>query len=396
MTTRGFALLLSAAILPLGTLQAGAQASPSAPIRGQYIVVFKDSVKDPQAEVRGLNAGGAMRVKFVYDAALKGFAAEIPDAAVTALRRNPRVDYIEQDQSVSVQATQSSVPSWGLDRVDQVNNTFNKTYNYNYDGTGVTAYVIDTGIRSTHQEFKTAAGTSRVQAGYSVITGGTADCNGHGTHVAGTLGGKTVGVAKNVSLVPVRVMDCAGSGSWSGIVAGVNWMISNAAGKKAVANISIGGGTSSALDTAVQNAINAGIVFVASAGNDNKDASLYSPARVAAAITVGATSNTDTRASYSNYGPRIDIFAPGTGIYSAWYASDTGYKLLNGTSMAAPHVAGSVALLLQEKNLGVSSGTPAAVVTQLLADSQTNLVLNTTGNPNNFLNTNYRRTSTGF
>lgn len=401
MNNRGFALSIAiAASLTWAPLQASAQTAPqqgqSAPIRGQYIVVFKDTVEDPQGELRSLNRGGGMKVKFVYDSALKGFAAEIPDAAVNALRNNPRVDYIEQDQWFSIQATQTAVPSWGLDRVDQTNNTFNTTYNYSHDGSGVTAYVIDTGIRATHQEFRNAAGASRVQAGYAAITGGTADCNGHGTHVAGTIGGTTVGVAKNITLVPVRVLDCAGSGTASAMVAGINWVITNAKGKIAVANMSISGGASSTVDKAVQNAIKTGIVFTVSAGNNNKDASLYSPARVAEAITVGATSNTDTRASFSNYGARVDIFAPGASIYSAWYSGDTTYRTSSGTSMASPHVAGAVALLLQETNLSVASTTPGTIQSRLLADSETDLTLNTSGNPNNFVNTNYLRNSSGF
>lgn len=392
-----FALLSSSALAPAATKTPVQPTTPidrpSVPIRGQYIVVFKDSVQDPRAEVANLNRGNAMRVKYVYDLVLKGFAAEIPDKALVALQNNPQIAFIEADQTANINTTtQPYPPSWGLDRIDQslpiVKSGFDNSYNYDYDGTGVTAYVIDTGIQAAHTEFATG-GLPRVAAGYSAFGGDTTDCNGHGTHVAGTIGGTTTGVAKGVSLVPVRVLDCNGSGSWSGVIAGVNWVAANAAGKKAVANMSLGGGASTAVDTAVKNAIQSGVTFVVAAGNSNKDAKNYSPARVKEAITVGATASNDTRASYSNYGSVVDIFAPGSSIKSAWYTGTTAMNIISGTSMATPHVAGSVALLLQEKSLPVAPSTPTTVTSQLLSDAEKDLTLNTRGGSNNFLNTNY-------
>lgn len=390
-------LVLGATAIQSAAQSTGIPNASSAPIRGHYIVVFNDKVRNPRAEVASLNRNNSMRVKHIYDVALKGFAAQIPDAALVALQRNPNIAYIEQDQTVGIGAlaTQSAPLPWGLDRIDQSKpisvSGFDQKYNYIYDGTGVTAYVVDTGILSTHSEFKTVD-SSRVVAGYSAIAGGTEDCNGHGTHVAGTVGGKTWGVAKNVTLVPVRVLDCSGSGSNSGVIAGVNYVAANASGKKAVANMSLGGGASSALDTAVRNAITAtGVTFVVAAGNSNRDARNFSPARVLEAITVGATTSNDTRASYSNYGSIIDIFAPGSSIQSAWHTSSTSTNTISGTSMASPHVAGAVALLLEEKNLTVASTTPPTIRTLLIGDAEKDLILNTRGNPNNFLNTNYNK-----
>lgn len=391
-------LVVSATATQSGAQSTSVPNASSAPIKGSYIVVFNDKVKNPRAEVASLNRNNNMRIKHIYDVALKGFAAQIPDAALVALQRNPNVAYVEQDQTVGIGAvTTQLMPPWGLDRVDQpkpvATVVLDQNYNYIHDGTGVTAYVVDTGILSTHDEFSTLGG-GRVITGYTAFaTGGTEDCNGHGTHVAGTVGGKTWGVAKNVTLVAVRVLDCTGSGSNSGVIAGVNYVAANAAGKRAVANMSLGGGASSALDTAVRNAITvSGVTFVVAAGNSNRDARNYSPARVTEAITVGATTVSDRRASYSNYGSVIDIFAPGSDIRSAWYTGTTAANTISGTSMASPHVAGAVALLLQEKNLTAAPTTPPAIRSQLISDAEKDLILNTRGNPNNFLNTNYNKT----
>lgn len=354
-------------------------ADPSRVIPGEYIVVFHPGARGQvvraaiQQEVR--QNGGSVR--FVYDAALSGFAASLPERAVQALLRNPNIDYIEPDQTVQLDTTQTNA-TWGLDRIDQPNLPLNSTYVYNYDGTGVHAYIIDTGIRYTHNEFG-----GRATFGYDAIGDGRNgnDCNGHGTHVSGTVGGATYGVAKNVSLVAVRVLNCSGSGTNSGVIAGVNWVTNNHI-SPAVANMSLGGGASSALDTAVNNSINSGVTYAIAAGNSNANACNYSPARVAAALTVGATTSTDARASYSNYGTCLDLFAPGSSITSAWYTSNTATNTINGTSMATPHVAGVAALYL-DANPGA---TPSQVASAIINNAVTGKVTNPgSGSPNRLL-----------
>jgi subtilisin family serine protease len=291
------------------------------------------------------------------------------------------VDYIEADQIVTIDATQTGA-TWGLDRIDQTALPLNGTYIYNNTGANVRAYIIDTGILTSHNEFG-----GRAVSGYDFVDNdpNAIDCNGHGTHVAGTVGGTTYGVAKSVSLVAVRVLDCGGSGTTSGVIAGVDWVTTNAQ-KPAVANMSLGGGISSALDTAVTNAINSGVTFAVAAGNSNRDACKFSPARVPAAITVGATTNTDARASYSNYGSCLDLFAPGSSITSAWYTSNTATNTISGTSMATPHVAGVAALYLQ----GNSGASTTQVRDALVNGATPNVVINAGRNsPNRLLFTAY-------
>lgn len=311
-------------------------------IAGRYIVVFKDGVGPGAAdETIGRLAGG--QVLHRYTAALNGFAAELPEQAIQGLLHNPNVAYIEVDQVVTIDAdTTQTGATWGLDRIDQRGLPLSTTYTYNYTGAGVTAYIIDTGINSNHNEF-----TGRILPGYDAVDGGAPDdCNGHGTHVAGTVGGQIYGVAKGVNLVAVRVLNCSGSGTTTGVIAGVDWVTKYHAANS-VANMSLGGGLSTALDTAVNNSINAGVTYAVAAGNSNRDACKFSPARVPAAITVGATTSTDARASYSNYGACLDIFAPGSSITSAWIDSDDDTHTISGTSMATPHVAGAAALYKQ-------------------------------------------------
>jgi len=277
---------------------------------------------------------------------------------------------------MTANVTQSPA-TWGLDRIDQRNLPLNNSYTYNFTGAGVHAYIIDTGIRVSHQQFagRTGNGFTSINDGQ-----GTNDCNGHGTHVSGTVGGTTYGVAKGVTLHPVRVLSCSGSGSNSGVIAGVDWVTNNHA-SPAVANMSLGGGISSALDTAVNNSINSGVTYAIAAGNSNANACNFSPARVANALTVGSTTNTDARSSFSNFGTCVDIFAPGSSITSSWNTSDTATNTISGTSMATPHVAGVAALYLQQ-----FGGSPAAVAAGLINAATTGVVGNPgSGSPNRLL-----------
>jgi subtilisin family serine protease len=361
--------VLVASVLVAPTFAAG---NPNCTeVDGDYIVTFSKGAVVAN-EVKNVN-GKQVNPRFMYSEAINGFAGFLTGDQVCNLQKRGNVEDVEADQTVSIDATQTGV-TWGIDRIDQSSLPLNTTYNYTSTGSGVDAYVIDTGMLGTHTEF-----TGRLKSGYSAIgdVANTTDCNGHGTHVAGTIGGVNYGVAKAVSLIPVRVLDCAGSGSTSGVIAGINWAITNhQPGVKAVANMSLGGGASSALDTAVNNLINDGVIVVVAAGNSRKDACKSSPARVPAAITVAASDKSDVFASFSNRGKCVDIIGPGVAITSAGITSTSSAVLMSGTSMAAPHVAGAVARAL-------SMGRAASTV---LTDASANKVTRVpTGTPNKLL-----------
>lgn len=350
-------------------------------IKNQYIVILNKDVGSSNEFAQGIAKQHGGKVLQTYDAVLKGFAIYLPDVAgtafVEAMKKNPKVVSIENDTIMKIDATTQSNPDWGLDRIDQKNLPLDSAYSYLQTGSGTTAYIVDTGILSTHQQF-----SGRVLSGYTAISdgNGTSDCHGHGTHVAGTVGGSTYGVAKNVSLVPIRILGCDGSGASSNVIAGLDWILKN--GKKpAVVNMSLGGEANASLDSAVENLFNNGYVMVVAAGNSNTDACSSSPARVSKAITVAATDSTDTRASYSNYGSCVDIFAPGSQINSSWIGSNTATKVLNGTSMATPHVVGVVAEMLQS----TPTATPQTISTNLLNQASNNVVKNPSGSPNRLL-----------
>jgi len=356
--------------------------TPQRAIRDQYIVVLDDQ-RVASAQVQNVVAALARaqggRVQRIYQRALRGFSVTMSAAAAAALARDPRVRYIEQDSVMTIVQSQPNA-TWGLDRIDQRDRPLNGTYTYTTVAANVDVYVIDTGIRASHVEFG-----GRVSSGFTSINdgNGTNDCNGHGTHVAGTIGGVLYGVAKGVRLRAVRVLGCNGSGSTSGVIAGVDWVTANhTAATPAVANMSLGGGASTALDDAVRNSIADGVTYAIAAGNSNANACNYSPARVSQALTVGSSTNTDVRSSFSNFGTCVDIFAPGSSITSAWSTSDSATNTISGTSMASPHVAGVAALYLAN-NAGAAPATVhAAVINNASVNKLTSIG---TGSPNRLL-----------
>jgi aqualysin 1 len=329
-------------------------------IPNHYIVVLDQDATGPDADQtlaaldadRMINRTSTGRVTHVFAHALSGFAAEMTETEALALSTDPQVRFVEEDSVMEIVTTQTNA-TWGIDRIDQVARPLSGTYTYTSTGSGVNAYVIDTGIRITHTQFQ-----GRASVAFDAIGDGRngIDCNGHGTHVSGTIGGVTYGVAKSVRLFAVRVLNCSGSGSTSGVIAGVDWVTGHHV-SPAVANMSLGGGVSTALDTAVRNSIASGVTYAIAAGNSNVNASNSSPARVSEAITVGASTITDARASFSNFGSVVDIFAPGQSITSAWATSDTATNTISGTSMATPHVAGVAARFLQNNR----TASPATV-----------------------------------
>jgi Subtilisin-like serine proteases len=349
-------------------------------VPGRFMITLRDDVNPAVVA-----SEHDVRPDFIYTHALTGFAGSISDAARDGLLRDARVLRIEPDGIAHAVTTQSGA-TWGLDRIDQRTLPLSGTYTYGSTGSGVTAYIIDTGIEISHPDFggRASIGVDEIGDGRNGI-----DCNGHGTHVSGTVGGSTWGVAKAVTLVAVRVLDCSGSGTWSGVVAGIDWVVgAHAAGVSAVSNMSLGGGASTTVDGAVNRMINDGVASAVAAGNGNQggraqDACKYSPARVPNAMTIGATDKTDTKTSWSNYGSCVDWFAPGLSITSDWLNGGT--NTISGTSMATPHTAGVAALYLQS-NPGAS---PAAVRDALFNNTTKGIVLNSKTANNHLLFTNY-------
>ncbi|SEJ39707.1 Serine protease, subtilisin family [Deinococcus reticulitermitis] len=355
-------------------------------IPGQYIVVLSEGM--PTGNLSAQNAGGliswlgldpqGIQVQQVYGQALNGFAAQLSAQNLAALRADPRVKYIEQDGIMRMSATQTGA-TWGLDRIDQRNLPLDGNYVYDSTASGVKAYIIDTGINTAHANF----GGRAVWGTNTTGDGNNSDCQGHGTHVAGTVGSATWGVAKGAQLIAVKVLGCDGSGTNSGVIAGVNWAVSNKGSAAAVANMSLGGGASQAVDDAVNTAASKNLIMAVAAGNENQNACNVSPARAASAITVGSTTNTDARSSFSNYGSCLDLFAPGSNITSTWIGSTSATNTISGTSMATPHVAGAIALLIADGNT-----TNSAVTSALLNSATTGKVTGAqTGSPNRLLYT---------
>ena len=370
---RRLTLALAAIFAVLWATAAHAQAAEAGQaIPGRYIVTVEEG-HDPQ----GVAANQDADTTHVYRGVLNGFAAKLDREQLRALRRSGKVARVEPDRVVTASATQNMDATgqpWGLDRIDQRNLPLSRTYTYNSTAANVYAYIIDTGIRTSHADFG-----GRAQNVYDAFGGNGQDCNGHGTHVAGTVGGTIHGVAKGVGLRGVRVLNCSGSGSTSGIIAALNWIRTNGQ-RPAVANMSLGGGFSSTLNTATNNLANSGIFVAVAAGNENQNACNVSPASAAAAYTTAASDRTDLRASFSNWGSCVDGYAPGVSIKSAWHNGGT--NTISGTSMASPHVAGVGALY--KSNFGDAASS--TISSWINTNATPNVIRsNPTGTPNRLL-----------
>ena len=383
----GAATVAVAMIGSLGAMANASAAEDQAPLKmasedaiaGQYIVILKAGTSQANATKshQRVRADGG-KLKHIYRN-LNGYSAQLNQAQLDQVRSDSLVELVQQDHLVTASDTQTGA-TWGIDRIDQRDRPISGTYNYSATGQGVRAYIIDTGLNGSHTEF-----AGRTATGYTAINdgNGTTDCNGHGTHVSGTIAGTVYGVAKKATVIPVRVLNCQGSGSNSGVVAGMDWVAGQSAGPR-VANMSLGGPADSATDSAINRMVAAGVTVAVAAGNEDQDACNVSPARAAAAITVASSTSSDARSSFSNWGSCVDIFAPGSSITSAWTGSTSATNTISGTSMASPHVAGAAALYLQ----GNPTASPATVTSALVNNASTGKISDVKGSTNRLLFTN--------